>query len=122
MGLIAALLPMLPNIILRIIGVYSEKQAAAANEIIATRQAKRDVMVAEASPINAVMRATIAVGPAVYLFKVFAIDKVLCPALGGACRTDDLSPQLWSVVTAVVGFYFLYDLGVRASAIIARKK
>lgn len=121
-GLLAALLPSLPTIILRVIGAYSEKQQAAANEIIQSRQAKRDVMVAEASPLNALMRFYIAAGPATYLFKIFAIDKVACPALGYACATDDLSPQLWSVVTAVVGFYFLYDLGVGVTKIATRKK
>ena len=121
-GLLAALLPSLPTIILRVIGAYSEKQQAAANEIIQSRQAKRDVMVAEASPINAIMRFLIALGPALYLFKIFAIDKVWCSLTGCQLTTDPLTPDLWEVVKAVVGFYFLYELGIGATKIVARKK
>ena len=119
MGILAALLPSLPTILLRIVGAASDKFKADADQIISDRNAKRDIQVAEASPINALMRALIAIGPAIYLFKIFAIDKVLCPAFGGACRTDDITDQQWTVVSAVVGFYFLYDLGVRA---LARRK
>lgn len=119
--MLAALLPALPTIVLRLIGAYGEKNAAAANVEIQSRQAKADVQRAESgSRINAFMRAFIAIGPALYLFKIFAIDKVICPPLGLACRTDPLSPELWQVVTAVVGFYFLYEGAIGVTRILKR--
>jgi hypothetical protein len=95
----------------------------AADERIAALRNARDVQVAEAgSRLNGLMRFLLAVGPAVYLFKIFAVDKVICQVFGwtgGACRTDDITDKQWTVVTAVIGFYFLYDLG---SKFVARRK
>lgn len=112
----------------KIAAAYEAKQKAktdqakvAADERIKTLEARRDVMVAEGhSPWNAGMRAFIAVGPALYLFKIFVIDKVVCPPLGLACRTDPLSPELWQVVTAVIGFYFLVEGGIAVTRIVKR--
>jgi hypothetical protein len=121
------------SIIRQLASAYEAKQNAitdqekiAADERIksleARLEAKRAVQVAEAgSRINAFMRAFIAFGPAIYLFKLFAIDKVICPPLGLACRTDPVTPEQWEVVMAVVGFYFLFEATTTVARIIKRK-
>jgi hypothetical protein len=87
----------------------TDQERIAADERVKALEARRDVIVAEAgSRVNAFMRAAIAFGPTVYLLKIFVWDKVL--KLG---VTDNLSDDLWKVVVAVVGFYFLYDIAAR---------
>jgi len=87
----------------------TEQERIAADERSKALEAKRDVMIAEAGlGLNAYMRTAIALGPTVYLLKIFIWDKVL--KLGA---TDNLSDDLWKVVVAVVGFYFLYDIAAR---------
>lgn len=103
----------------------SEQERIAAEERISRLQSIRDVQVAEGgSRLNAAMRAFIALGPALYLFKIFVVDKIACPIIGlpgFACRTDALDANLWEVVTAVIGFYFLYEGGIGIARIIKRK-
>jgi hypothetical protein len=114
----------------KLAAAYEAKQNAetrqeeiAANERIKALEARRDVMVAEGHmPINAAFRAFIAFGPALYLFKIFVLDKVVCPPLGLACRTDPLTPELWTVVTAVIGFYFLAEGAAMTARIVKRKE
>lgn len=85
-------------------------------------EAKRDVMLAEShSPWNGLMRFLIALGPMVLLNKIFIWDKTIgslagCAGPNGGAiegcqvyRTDLLDPNLWWVLTAVVGFYFLSE-------------
>jgi hypothetical protein len=64
---------------------------------------------------NAWMRMFIAFGPAFCLNKIFIWDKALGGLTGG--RTDALDDNLWKVVAAVIGFYFLYE----ASRFLARR-
>lgn len=103
----------------------TDQERIAADERIDRLQSIRDVQVAESgSRLNAIMRAFIALGPALYLFKIFVIDKIACPVLGlpaVACRTDPLDANLWGVVTAIVGFYFLYEGGIGIARIVKRK-
>lgn len=96
----------------------TEQDKIAAEATVETLQARRDVMVAEAggSKINGIMRFFIAVGPAVLLTKVYIWDKALGDYTGG--HTDPLDPNLWGVITAVVGFYFLYDASTTVARII----
>lgn len=98
------------------VNATTDQDRIAAQATVDTLTARRDVMVAEAgtSKINGVMRFFIAVGPAFVLTKIFIWDKALGDYTSG--HTDPLDPNLWSVITAVVGFYFLYD----ASTTIAR--
>jgi hypothetical protein len=103
----------------------TEQERIAANERVSRLEAIRDLQIAEAgSRLNAVMRFFIAIGPALYLFKIFVVDKIACPVLGlpnALCRTDPLDPNLWTVVTAVIGFYFLYEGGIGIARIVKRK-
>lgn len=97
-------------------------------EIEATEDRKA-VLVAEAGQrlaggLNAIMRTAIAIGPASVLLKIFFWDKVIGSFAGCAgtlgeqdhCityTTDKLDSNLWAVITAVVAFYFLYDISTR---------
>ena len=83
-----------------------------ADKEIAGLEARRAVLVAEAQhKINLWFRGFIALGPALYVFSYFAIDKVLCVKLGlsGAmCRVDAINdPVMQGVMAAVLGFYFV---------------
>jgi len=100
---------------LKLIDAKTDQQKIAAQERITSLQAKRDVMVAESqsSKINAVMRFMLAVGPTVYLTKIYLYDKVL-----GLGRTDPLDANLWSVVMATIGFYFLAETVTNTTRII----
>lgn len=88
----------------------TEQERIAADERVKALEARRDVMVAEGALgwLNPIMRFVLALGPAVFLLKVFIWDKVL--KLG---TTDGLDANLWHVVIAVIGFYFLYDIAAR---------
>jgi hypothetical protein len=93
----------------------TEEAQIAANEQVATLQARRDVLIADAnqSHMDIWIRSLIAIGPSVYLAKIFIYDKVL--ALG---NTDPLDPNLWNVVMVVLGFYFLATASISISRII----
>lgn len=84
---------------------------AVIDERIQALHDRQAVLVAEAgSRINGAMRALLALGPTVYLGKVFLFDKVLGSFLGytkDVFTTDALDPNLWWVVISVIGFYFL---------------
>lgn len=74
------------------------------------------VLQAEAgNRVNAIMRFLLALGPMVFLIKVFIFDKVLGSLMGHGkggdiWSTDPLDSNLWAVVTAVLAFYFMYDI------------
>lgn len=90
----------------------TDREKIAADERVRALESKRDVMMAEkGSPVNAFMRAALAVGPMLYLNKIFIWDKVLGGLTGG--RTDPIDANLWNVIIAVIGFYFLYDMAAR---------
>lgn len=77
---------------------------------------RMSVLVAEAgSRINSIVRGLLAFGPMTYLNKVFVFDKVIGSLLGhssdhSAFTTDALDSNLWTVITVVLSFYFVYDI------------
>lgn len=86
---------------------------------IAEAHDRAQVLIAEAgSRLNAIFRAMLAFGPMVYLNKVFVWDKVIGSFTGHSCfhdvcsvfTTDTLDANLWTVVTVVLSFYFVYDM------------
>ncbi len=81
---------------------------------IAEAHDRVSVLQAEAgSRVNAIIRGMLAFGPMVYLDKVFIWDKVMGSFLGytkDAFSTDPLDANLWTVVTVVLSFYFVYDI------------
>ena len=106
------------------LNAQTEQERIASQERVSALQAKRDIMIAEShSPWNGLMRFILALGPAIILLKFFAWDKAIGSLAGCAgeagqqlsCitfRTDPLDTNQWAVITAVIGFYFLYE-GVR---------
>lgn len=86
------------------INATTEQDRIASAERVASLQAQRDALIAESSrskfPIY--IQSFIALGPAIFLNKIFIYDKVF--KLG---TTDALDPNLWNVVMVVLGFYFL---------------
>lgn len=105
---------------LKLIQAKTDQEKIAAEERIASLQAKRDVMVAESSisKLNAIVRATIGGSVAFLLAKIFVYDKALGQWTGG--RVDPLDVNLWNVVMAVIGFYFLYEGAVNTARIIRK--
>jgi hypothetical protein len=99
---------------LKLIDAKTEQERIATQERITSLQAKRDVMVAESqgSKLNASMRFILALGPCIFLTKIFLYDKVL-----GWGSTDSLDPNLWNVVMATIGFYFLAETAVNVTRI-----
>jgi hypothetical protein len=102
----------------------TQQEQIAANERVATLQQRRDVLIADAAhgSWDIWIRTTIALGPTIYLFKIFAIDKVIGPALGYEWSTDRLDPNLWQVVMVVLGFYFLSETSTKVARIFAARK
>ena len=105
----------------------SNTERAEIDQRIEEAHDRKAILVAEAGQriagtINASMRFILALGPAVLLSKIFVWDKVMGSFYGCAgnqgqldpsCnvfRTDPLDPYLWGVVTAVIAFYFAYDM------------
>lgn len=90
----------------------------AADEQVLELQSRRDLMIAETanSKLPVIVQTMIAIGPAVYLTKIFIWDKVLQTYTLGT--TDPLDANLWTVVTAVVGFYFLSNAMVTTARIL----
>lgn len=116
---------------LRLIDAKTDQQKIASQERISSLQAKRDVLIAEsgASKINAIMRFCLAAPVAIVLAKIYIWDKVigsLAKCAGDAARhnaeclvfrTDVLDANLWSVITATIAFYFLYEGAVNVTRI-----
>lgn len=93
----------------------TKRQEIAATERIKRLEAKRDVLNAEAGHragaiLNAGMRAFLSLPVGILLWKVLVYDKALGQWTAGS--TDALSPQLWQVVTAVVSFYLVAEVGI----------
>jgi hypothetical protein len=96
------------------------QEKIAADERVATLQARRDVLIKEAgvSRLNIIMRAGVALAVNIIIWKLLVWDKALGQWTHG--HTDDLSPELWHVIMVVIGFYFLYEGAIGVSRIIKR--
>lgn len=97
----------------------SDKELRQIDAEVQAIHARKDVLIAEAgSRLNGIIRAIIAIGPGLYVFKYYFVDKFLgslflCAGdAGQAARcqifnTDGLNEQMAVVLTAVLAFYFL---------------
>lgn len=116
---------------IRKIDATTDQERIRADERIKSLEAKRSVLVAEAgtSRVNAFLRAALAVPIVVVLGKFYIWDKVIgsfsgCAGQMGSAlecatfRTDPLDTNQWAIITAVVGFYFLYEGAVNVTRII----
>jgi hypothetical protein len=83
----------------------TEQERIAAGERIRSLEARRDVLIAERSPINTIIRAGFAVPYVIYNAKLVVWDKVL--AWGS---TDPLSTELYNIEMIILGFYFVYEI------------
>lgn len=113
------------------INAQTDQERIKADERINALQTKRDVLVAESgtSRINAFIRGSIGACVAVLIAKLFVWDKVVgsiyhCAGEVGrnldGCqtfRTDPIINNQWAIVTAVIGFYFLYEGAVNVTRI-----
>ncbi len=115
---------------LKLIDAKTDQERIKSQERITSLQSKRDVLISESgsSKVNAVMRACLAAPVAIVLGKIFIWDKVIgslagCAGIAGAAltcagyRTDVLDDNLWTVITATIGFYFLYEGAVNVTRI-----
>lgn len=129
-GTINGITSAIANEKLAVITAGTEKERIGAQERVSTLEARRDVLIADAShgSIDIWIRALCAIGPAGYLVKIFLWDKVVGSIVGcvgrtepGTCTsytTDPLDPNLWQVVMVVLGFYFLSETAVKVTRII----
>lgn len=88
---------------------------------------RRAILVAEAGSrlagtLNASVRLLLALAPLVIIWKLMIWDKVIgsfagCAGITGpecvTFNTDKLDPNQWLVITAVIAFYFGYDMIAR---------
>ena len=85
------------------LNAQTDQQKLAAEETIARLEAQQSILIAEQGRwLTAWVRPMIALPFVLYLWKLIIWDKVL-----GWGATDDLSPNLWNMMTVVVGAYFL---------------
>ena len=116
---------------IRKIDAVTDQERIRADERIKSLEAKRSVLVAEAgtSRVNAFLRAALAAPVVIVLSKLYIWDKVMgsfsgCAGPMGSAlecvtfRTDPLDTNQWAIITAVVGFYFLYEGAVNVTRII----
>ena len=105
---------------LKLIQAKTDQEKIASQERISSLQAKRDVLIAESgrSSINAIIRGSIGGSVAFLLGKIYVWDKALGEWTGG--RTDALDPNLWNVIMATIGFYFMYEAAVNTARIVKR--
>jgi len=109
----------------------NESDRIAAQERIASLQAKQAIMIAESgnSKINAIIRAGFGLVALSIVAKLLFWDKVIgsfvgCAGEAGhalACasyNTDPIDSSQWAVVTAAIGFYFVYEGAINATRII----
>lgn len=103
---------------LKLIQAKTDQDKIASEERITSLQAKRDVLIAESgrSNINAIIRGSIGGSVAFLLGKIYIWDKALGTWTQGS--TDALDPNLWNVIMATIGFYFVYEATVNTARII----
>jgi len=111
----------LANAKIAAIGATTEQERIAANERVATLQARRDTLIAEAgvSKANTYVRTFIALPIGILFWKIYVWDKAFGQWTAG--HTDALDPNLWQVIQVVLGFYFLYEGAVGITKLIKQK-
>jgi hypothetical protein len=81
----------------------NDSEKLAAEETIARLEAQQSIILAEQGRwLTAWVRPAIALPFVIYIWKLVVYDKVL-----GWGATDNLSPELWNMMTVIIGAYFL---------------
>lgn len=105
----------------------SDVQRQELNASISELEARRSVLLQEAmnrftSGLNASVRLLLALGPVVVLLKKFVWDSTIGSFAGctgevlktnpscGVFLTESLGTYEWSIIGAVISFYFIYDI------------
>lgn len=131
LSLIGSLLSFLPSLFTTVNGITTaisneriqeinaktDQERIDSQERVSVLQARRDVMIAESGDkINRLIRASIGGEVSFLLGKILVWDKALGFWTQG--HTDNLDPNLWWVVSSVIGFYFLTEGGIKIARII----
>jgi hypothetical protein len=97
----------LSNEKIALINAKTDQERIASAEKIGALQAQQAVLVSDSqrSSIDLWVRSLLAIGPTVYLLKIYIYDKVLARG-----TTDPLDDNLWWVTMVVVGFYFVHSI------------
>lgn len=101
-----------------LINSKTDQERIASLERIGELQARQNVLIADAShsSLDLWIRSLIALGPTAFLLKIFIWDKVLQSVTSGS--TPAIDANLWGVITAVLGFYFLSSAAIGIAKII----
>lgn len=91
---------------LKKIQATTDQQKISSDERIKHLEAIRDVRLSKMeNPLTAIMMFGYGIGPLVLLTKIYIWDKAFGQWTGG--HTDPLGTDLWWVITAQIGFYFI---------------
>ena len=117
-AIVSGLMNVLPDFIIKYMGLKNDALRIQADEIIERRRLQRDVLIAEQGRwYTALIRPMFAWPLAIWWAKVIVYDKVL--AMG---RTDPLEGQVGEWAGLIVGAYFLAEAGERITAKIVNRK
>lgn len=94
---------------LKLIQAKSDKDKIDSQERISTLEMQRQVLLAKTGHWETrLLMAAFGLGPAILLSKIYIWDKALGQWTHGS--TDKLDDNLWWVITAQIGFYFLASI------------
>lgn len=94
---------------LKLIDAKTASEKMASQELINTLEARRQVLLAKSGQWETrLITAAFGIGPLFLLTKIYVWDKALGQWTNGT--TDKLDDNLWWVITAQVGFYFLASI------------
>lgn len=90
----------------------TDQERIHSEERIKTLEARRSIMLSKSNQWETrALMAAFGVGPAFMLSKIYIWDKALGQWTNGS--TDPLDENLWWVITAQIGFYFLASTALR---------
>lgn len=111
-GAIRDITASITNLQIAKVNAASDQEKAKIDADLAEAHDRRAVLIAEAgSRINAIMRGAMAMPTVILLWKLEVYDKAFGQWTGG--HTDPLGDNLWKVITAVIAFYFIYDMAAK---------
>lgn len=112
------------------INAQTAQEKIHAEERVSMLQARRDVLIGEASAgsrLNLIIRSLFAMGPLSVVLKLYLWDKVVGSLVGcsqaaaGTCgmfTTDPLDENGWKVISVVLGFYFVSEISLGITRIV----
>ena len=117
-AIVSGLMNVLPDFIIKYMGLKNDALRIQADEIIERRRLQRDVLIPEQGRwYTALIRPMFAWPLAIWWAKVILYDKVL-----GMGTTDPLTGQVGEWAGLIVGAYFLAEAGERITAKIVNRK